>query len=103
MKTLGLGVIGCGNMGVSLTKGAVDLDCARVVCVSDVDEEKGLELAKGADSDFEPDYRKMLGREDVEAVMIATPPFLHEEPAVAATEAGVHVFSEKPMAPTLDI
>lgn len=101
METLGLGVIGCGGMGASLAKGARALDCARVVCVSDVEAEKGRALAGDLGCDFEADYRKMLGREDVQAVMIATPPFLHEEPTVAAAEAGVHVFSEKPMAPSL--
>jgi predicted dehydrogenase len=101
METLGLGVIGCGNMGASLAKGAVVLDCARVVCVSDVDEEKGRALAEDVKSDYEVDYRAMLAREDVQAVLIATPPFLHIEPTLAAAEAGVHIFSEKPMAPTL--
>lgn len=101
MAKLGLGVIGCGNMGASLAKGARGLDCAQVVCVSDVDEEKGQALAGEMGSDYEADYRAMLARDDVQAVLIATPPFLHIEPAVAAAEAGVHVFCEKPMAPTL--
>lgn len=101
MELLGLGVIGCGNMGASLAKGAAVLDCARVVCVSDVDEEKGRALAEDVKSDYEADFRAMLAREDVQAVLIATPPFLHEEPTLAAAEAGVHIFSEKPMAPTL--
>ncbi|MDP6039109.1 MAG: Gfo/Idh/MocA family oxidoreductase [Candidatus Latescibacteria bacterium] len=101
MAKLGLGVIGCGNMGASLAKGARDLDCAQVVCVSDVDGEKGQTLADEMTCHYEADYRVMLARDDVQAVLIATPPFLHTEPAVAAAEAGVHVFCEKPMAPTL--
>ena len=56
MATLGLGVIGCGNMGASLAKGAQVLDCAQVVCVSDVEAEKGQALAKDLGSDFDPDY-----------------------------------------------
>ncbi len=43
----------------------------------------------------------LLAREDVRAVMIATPPFLHIDPTIAAAQAGVHVFCEKPMSPTL--
>lgn len=101
MDKLGLGVIGCGNMGASLAKGARGLDCAQVICVSDVDKVKGQALAHEMGCDFEPDYTKMLARKDVQGVMIATPPFLHEAPTLAAAEAGVHVFSEKPMAPTL--
>ena len=101
MTKLGLGVIGCGNMGASLANGARDLDCAEVVCVSDVDSEKGRALSEKMDCDYEVDYHAMLAREDVQAVMIATPPFLHSDPAIAAAQAGVHVFCEKPMSPTL--
>ncbi len=101
MTKLGLGVIGCGNMGASLANGARGLDCAEVVCVSDVDSEKGRTLSEKMDCDYEADYRTMLAREDVQAVMIATPPFLHTDPTIAAAQAGVHVFCEKPMSPTL--
>jgi predicted dehydrogenase len=101
MDSLGFGVIGCGNMGASLARGAASIECASVVCVSDVDENKGRGLAAESECDFEADYRKMLTREDVCAVLIATPGFLHEEPAIAAAESGVHIFSEKPMSPTL--
>lgn len=101
MTKLGLGVIGCGNMGASLANGARDLDCAEVVCVSDVDGDKGRALAEKMGCDYEADYQAMLVREDVQAALIATPPFLHVDPTVAAARAGVHVFCEKPMAPTL--
>ena len=101
MTKLGLGVIGCGNMGASLANGARELDCAEVVCVSDVDREKGHALSEKMDCDYEADYHTMLAREDVQAVMIATPPFLHIDPTIAAAQAGVHVFCEKPMSPTL--
>ncbi len=101
MAKLGLGVIGCGNMGASLTAGARDLDCARVVCVSDVDGEKGRALAEKTGCDYEVDYHAMLARDDVRAALIATPPFLHVDPAVTAARAGVHVFCEKPMSATL--
>jgi len=102
MERLGLGVIGCGNMGISLATSAATLEDARVACVSDVDEAKGKDLAGKLGADYDPDYRRMLGRDDVQAVLIASPPFMHPEMAVAAAEAGVHVFSEKPMAPTLE-
>ena len=101
MAKLGLGVIGCGNMGASLAEGARNLDCAQVVCASDVDGEKGRALAEKMGCDYEADYRAMLVREDVQAALIATPPFLHVDPTLAAAQAGVHVFCEKPMAPTL--
>jgi predicted dehydrogenase len=101
MEKLGLGLIGCGGMGASLATSAATLDSARVVCVSDVDEARGSELAAKLSVEYDADYCHMLMRDDVEAVLIASPPFMHAEMAIAAAEAGVHVFSEKPMSPTL--
>ncbi len=48
------------------------------------------------------DYRVLLAREDIEAVFVCSPDFLHEEHAVAALEAGKDVYLEKPMAITIE-
>ena len=47
------------------------------------------------------DFREAVARPDVDAVVIATPTFLHCEIAVAAAKQGKHVFLEKPMASTV--
>ncbi|MDR2468901.1 MAG: Gfo/Idh/MocA family oxidoreductase, partial [Tannerella sp.] len=47
------------------------------------------------------DYRQMLERNDVEAVLIATPPDMHAEITIAALEAGKHTFCEKSLALSL--
>jgi len=101
MASLGLGLTGCGVMGASLAKSAAELDCANVACVHDVDAAKGQALADQLGCAFEADYEALLSRDDVAAVLVATPGFLHEEPAIAAAEAGRHVFCEKPLAPSL--
>lgn len=46
------------------------------------------------------DYRRLLERTDIDAVAITSPDFCHEEHAVAALQAGKHVFCEKPLAIT---
>jgi UDP-N-acetylglucosamine 3-dehydrogenase len=47
------------------------------------------------------DYRSVLADRSLDAVIVATPTHLHREYAVAAAEAGKHVFCEKPIALTL--
>jgi len=48
------------------------------------------------------DYRELLARDDIDAVAVLSPDFLHEEHAVAALRAGKHVFCEKPLAITVE-
>ena len=50
---------------------------------------------------IETDWRRVLERDDVDIVDIALPQHLHAEVAIAAAQAGKHVFCEKPLAMTL--
>lgn len=66
MDPLGLGVIGCGNMGASLAKGAANLEIVRLVCASDIDEKKGRDLAGQAATEVaRAAYRSIQTREPV--------------------------------------
>ncbi|MGE8079856.1 Gfo/Idh/MocA family protein [Peribacillus loiseleuriae] len=46
------------------------------------------------------DYKELLAREDIDAVAVLTPDFMHEEQVTAALRAGKHVYCEKPLAIT---
>jgi len=48
------------------------------------------------------DYRELLARDDIDAIAVTTPDYMHEEHAIAALEAGKHVFCEKPLAITIE-
>jgi predicted dehydrogenase len=48
------------------------------------------------------DYNEMLARDDVDAVSVCVPNFLHHDVAIAAAEAGKHVICEKPLATTVE-
>ncbi len=48
------------------------------------------------------DYRELLARPDIDAIAVTSPDYCHEEQAVAALEAGKHVFCEKPLAITIE-
>ncbi|MEX2756119.1 MAG: Gfo/Idh/MocA family protein [Candidatus Sigynarchaeota archaeon] len=50
---------------------------------------------------FYSDWRKMLENETADAVVVATPTFMHEEITLAAFDRGMHVFLEKPMERTV--
>jgi predicted dehydrogenase len=49
-----------------------------------------------------PDYQQLLADDEVDAVIIASPNGAHAEQAIAAAQAGKHIYLEKPMALTLE-
>ncbi len=51
---------------------------------------------------YETDWRKLIARDDIGLVDVSTPGDSHAEIAIAAAEAGKHVYCEKPLANTLD-
>ncbi|MCE5323725.1 Gfo/Idh/MocA family oxidoreductase [bacterium] len=103
MDKLRIGVIGVCGRG-SLADNWKDSSRAEVVAGADVKEENLADFkSRFGDSVFTTlDYRQMLDRKDIDAVMIASPDFMHEEHAVAALQAGKHVYLEKPMAITVE-
>jgi predicted dehydrogenase len=97
-----LGFIGCGSV-VRVMFGPFfrDLTEGRVTAVADVDEASAryVQDLYGIPHAF-TDHRDLLTRAPVEAVVVGTPPHLHEEQVLAAARAGKHVLCEKPLAPT---
>lgn len=87
-------MIGVGNRGSYLLTGVIAQSTARVVALCDIKADR-LDKAATAASKFNPattsDWHKVIERKDVEAVFIATLPYLHAEMAVAALNAGKHV------------
>ena len=93
-------MIGTGNRGSFLLKGVLEQPNARVQALCDIKPDRLDKAATAAARDNPQtyaDWRKVLERKDVEAVFIATPPYLHSEMAIAALKAGKHVYCEKPI------
>ena len=98
---INFGVIGLGNMGTghlrSLMKRS-EADNIQCVAVSDV-YQKRITRAQGIMVGGEGylDYRRLLDRKEIDAVVIATPDHWHAKIAIDAMEAGKHVYVQKPM------
>ena len=98
-------VIGCGGMGTghlgSLVKRG-EADNIKVRAVSDVYQRR-LTRAQGlCQGEGYRDYRKLLERKDIDAVLIATPDHWHAKISMDAMAAGKHVYVEKPMTHTVE-
>lgn len=97
-STLGLGVVGAGYWGKNIVRNMANLDHARLVAVADLHEgnrERARTLAPGAE--VTADLDALLGNPNVDAVAVCTPAASHYEVALAALQAGKHVFVEKPL------
>jgi predicted dehydrogenase len=102
-ERLRIGVIGAGGRG-TLAGHWARSPRAEVVAAVDRRPEAFAELAKAAGHEAFAkldDHRRLLDRRDVDAVLVASPDWLHEEHAVAALAAGKHVYCEKPLAITV--
>ena len=102
MKDLRIGAIGSGGRGGLAVWAHQTGRGSRVVACCDVSE-KVLEWNReryGADVFTTKDYRHLL-KQDLDAVFVTTPDFLHEEHALAALDRGLAVYLEKPMAITI--
>ena len=100
---LGIGVIGAGGRGWLSQYAHSPKDGVRIVAACDTTPSvlKQYREKYGDDMFCTADYRELLRRDDVGAVFVTSPDFLHEEHAVAALKAGKDVYLEKPMTITL--
>ena len=96
MKTIGYAVVGTGYFGAELARIMKEQKGAKVVAVYDPENAEAVAAELGCD--VETDLDVLYGREDVDAVIVASPNYLHKEPVIKAAEHGVHVFCEKPIA-----
>jgi len=110
-----LGFIGLGKQGGGLLRGFLNMPGFHVVAVCDVDELK-MNIAKKRVEDFYTekqsdssykgcaayrDFREILARKDIDAVVIATPDHWHAIPVIMAARAGKDIYCEKPLSLTI--
>lgn len=102
-RPVNCGFVGVGSQGTMILKKALSVPGVRFVGICDIYEpnlQRALALTPGAKG--YKDYRQLMDRKDIEAVLIATPLYVHAPVAIAALKAGKHVFCEKMMAYSIE-
>lgn len=97
-----IGIIGLGVMGLRHVDTVKRSPRARLIAVSDIDEELTRRSASSYCCKGYIDYRTMLEEADIDSVIICTPDHLHVQPTLDSFAAQKHVLLEKPIATTLE-
>ncbi len=97
--TLSVGLVGVGGRCRFLAAALKKIPNVRVAAACDVGDRRLADAKALADSDafFTKDYRELLDRGDLDAVLIATPDHWHSPLTIAACDAGKDVYVEKPL------
>jgi len=107
-EPLRVGFIGVGGRGTGLLNAFLKIDGQQVVAICDINKgnlDRGIGIVEKAQGkapagygDGPDDFKRLLDRKDIHAVVTATPCFEHARIFLAAIAAGKHIYGEKPMA-----
>ncbi|HET8754944.1 MAG TPA: Gfo/Idh/MocA family oxidoreductase, partial [Solirubrobacteraceae bacterium] len=101
MTELGVGLIGCGNVSGQYLPNGPRLEGLRYVACADVDP-AAAELVAAEWGLARATPAELPSRADVDVVLCLTPPDTHADVALAAIAAGKHVYTEKPLATSVE-
>ncbi|HEY2979908.1 MAG TPA: Gfo/Idh/MocA family oxidoreductase [Anaerolineales bacterium] len=101
--TVRLGLIGCGPRGAGDLFRCLKEPKTQAVALCDVDEARIAQAAEriGVTPDIYVDFRRVIDRTDIDAVIVGTPDHWHAIPALHAIRAGKDVYLEKPVGHTI--
>ncbi|HUF90706.1 MAG TPA: Gfo/Idh/MocA family oxidoreductase [Gemmatimonadota bacterium] len=101
---IGVGLVGCGQLAQTAHLEILgSLAGVRLAAIAEPDDDRRASAAARVPGVRAlSDYRHLLALDDVDAVVLSLPPAAHADAAIAALQAGKHVYVEKPLAPDRD-
>ena len=106
-RRIRVGLIGCGGMGTNNLRAMLRLG-AQCVALCDVDDEQSAKARASIETSFQQkpelvtrDFRRVLDRQDIDAVIVGTPDHWHALQTVMSCQAGKDVYVEKPLSLTI--
>lgn len=102
LRFVNVGILGCGHVSDQYFDGCARLDAIELVSCADLDVTRAEQ--KAAEHHVRRAYspEELMEDPNVDLVVNLTPPLAHAEGSLAAIRSGKHVWSEKPLAPTLE-
>ena len=98
-KPIGLAIIGAGRVGLIRGQVAARHPKVQWIGIAEIKPERAREVTEKVGADFvTADYRELLARPEVTAVIVATDEHLHVEPVLEAARRGLPMMIEKPLA-----
>jgi UDP-N-acetyl-2-amino-2-deoxyglucuronate dehydrogenase len=101
MDILRFALVGAGNIAKIYVQAFAVIPDAKITVVCSRTEATGRALAEQCGAEWVGDFHEAVRRDDVDAVVVATPSGTHADVAVAAAQAGKHLLVEKPLDITL--
>ncbi len=103
--TVRFGIIGTGVEGCSLLTSTLPVSGIECVAAADLYDSRHIaakEALGGKDIETTREYRRLLDRKDIDAILCATPDHWHRRIVVEAAQAGKDVYCEKPMSHSVE-
>lgn len=94
------GMVGAGGIAQAYAQAFRDSDQAQLVAIADVRTAAADAIAQTCDATAYASHIDMIAAEDLDAVVVCTPPVTHPDICIELTRAGLHVLCEKPLAIT---